>query len=169
MIVSIVRYLVALGLLVQSAPILAETIDGRVVGVSDGDTITVLDAQRQQHKIRLAGIDAPESKQAFGQTSKRHLSDLVFNRDVTLHCGKIDRYKRQVCVVIVNGQDANLAQVKAGMAWWYRAYAKEQIPEHRAQYQMAEIDAQRQRIGLWHDSDPVAPWEWRHRPTKREN
>lgn len=156
-------------LLFQAGQILADTIKGRVVGVSDGDTITVLDAQRQQHKIRLAGIDAPESKQAFGHASKKHLSDLVFNRDATLYCSKTDKYKRQVCVVMVDGQDANLAQVKAGMAWWYRAYAREQIPEHRAQYQVAEMDAQQQRIGLWRDANPVAPWDWRHRSTKREN
>jgi endonuclease YncB( thermonuclease family) len=160
------RYLVVLGFLLQAGHILAETIDGRVVGVSDGDTITVLDSTKTQHKIRLAGIDAPESKQAFGQASKKHLSDLVFNRDVTLYCSKTDKYKREVCVVMVDGQDANLAQVKAGMAWWYRAYAKEQIPEHRAQYQVAEMDAQRQRVGLWHDAEPVPPWEWRHRSTK---
>ncbi len=156
-----------MGLLLQAGQILAETIQGRVVGVSDGDTVTVLDSTKTQHKIRLAGIDAPESKQAFGQASKKHLSDLVFNRNVTLDCGKIDRYNREVCVVMVDGHDANLAQVTAGMAWWYRAYAKEQIPEHRAQYQAAEMDAQRQRIGLWRDSGPVPPWEWRK--AKREN
>lgn len=150
-----------------SGQILADTIEGRVVGVSDGDTITVLDSIKKQHKVRLQGIDAPEAKQAFGQASKRHLSNLVFNREVTAECGKTDKYKRQVCVVIVNGQDANLAQVKAGMAWWYRAYAKEQLPEHRALYQAAEIDAQRQRIGLWRDAEPMPPWVWRH--PKREN
>jgi endonuclease YncB( thermonuclease family) len=142
----------------------AYDVQGKVIDISDGDTITVLDSAKTQHKIRLAGIDAPESKQAFGQASKKHLSDMVFNCDVTLYCGKTDKYRREVCVVMVDGQDTNLAQVKAGMAWWYRAYAKEQIPEHRAQYQAAEMDAQRQRIGLWRDAEPVPPWEWRHRP-----
>ncbi len=150
-----------------SGQILADTIEGRVVGVSDGDTITVLDSTKKQHKIRLQGIDAPEAKQAFGQASKQHLSNLVFNRQVVAECGKIDRYKRQVCVVMVNGQDANLAQVRAGIAWWYRAYANEQIPEHRAQYQAAEMDARKQRIGLWRDADPVPPWKWRR--LSREN
>jgi endonuclease YncB( thermonuclease family) len=152
---------------VLSGQILADTIEGRVVGVSDGDTITVLDSTKKQHKIRLQGIDAPEAKQAFGQASKQHLSNLVFNRQVVAECGKIDRYKRQVCVVMVNGQDANLAQVRAGIAWWYRAYANEQIPEHRAQYQAAEMDARKQRIGLWRDADPVPPWKWRR--LSREN
>lgn len=158
-----IRYLVLVSLLVQAGQILADTIEGRVVGVSDGDTVTLLDSTKTQHKIRLQGIDAPEAKQAFGQASKRHLSNLVFNRQVTLTCTKTDRYQRKVCVVIVGGVDANLEQVKAGMAWWYRAYAKEQIPEHRAVYQAAEMDAQRQRIGLWRDAEPVPPWEWRHR------
>lgn len=139
----------------------SETITGHVVGVSDGDTITVLDAQRQQHKIRLAGIDAPESKQAFGQASKKHLSALVFDRDVTLDCGKTDKYRREVCVVMVDGQDANLAQVKAGMAWWYRKYQKEQTAQHRADYEAAEATARAGRIGLWQDADPMPPWEWR--------
>lgn len=136
---------------------------GRVVGVSDGDTITVLDAQRQQHKIRLAGIDAPESKQALGQASKKHLSDLLFNRDVALDCGKTDRYKREVCVVLVDGQDANLAQVKAGMAWWYRKYQNEQTAAQRASYEAAEVAARVRRVGLWQDAGAVPPWEWRHR------
>jgi endonuclease YncB( thermonuclease family) len=98
-------------------------VQGRVVGTSDGDTITVLDSTKNQHKIRLAGIDAPESKQAFGQASKKHMSALVFNRDVTLDCDKTDKYGREVCIVLVDGQDANLAQVRAGMAWWYRERA----------------------------------------------
>lgn len=162
-----VRYLVVFGLLLQAGQILADTVEGRVVGVSDGDTITVLDAQRQQHKIRLAGIDAPESKQPFGQTSKKHLSDLVFDRDVILDCGKTDKYRREVCVVMVDGQDANLAQVAAGMAWWYRKYQKEQAAAQRASYEAAEAAAKAGKVGLWQEADPVPPWEWRH--PKRAN
>ncbi len=102
----------------------AATITGRVVGVSDGDTITVLDADRTQHKIRLAGIDAPESKQAFGSRSKQNLSDLVFGKDVAVEWDKRDRYQRTLGVVLVDGHDVNLEQVRAGMAWWYRQYAR---------------------------------------------
>jgi len=156
-----------LGLLVQSGQILADTIEGRVVGVSDGDTVTVLDGAEARHKIRLAGIDAPESKQAFGQASKKFLSGLVFNRDVILDCGKTDRYKRLVCVVMADGQDANLAQVKAGMAWWYRQYQWEQTSQQRAEYEVAETTARNGRVGLWQDSHPFSPWEWRK--AKREN
>ncbi len=156
-----------MSLLLQAGQILAETILGWVVGVSDGDTITVLDSQRRQHKIRLAGIDAPESKQSFGQASKKSLSAMVFDRDVTLGCGKTDRYHREVCVVMVNGEDANLAQVEAGMAWWYRKYAGEQTLRQRADYETAEDAAKRARTGLWQDVEPLPPWEWRK--AKREN
>lgn len=142
---------------------LAASITGRVVSITDGDTITVLDAQHQQHKIRLAGIDAPESKQPFGQASKKHLSGLVFNRDVTLDCGKTDRYRRQVCVVLVDGLDANLEQLKAGMAWWYRKYQGEQTAQQRVDYEAAEGVARAAGRGLWGDKEAVAPWEWRHR------
>ena len=161
--VSMFRRVVVAGLMLQAGQILAVTIEGRVVGVSDGDTITVLDGTKTQHKIRLAGIDAPESKQAFGQASKKHLSDLVFGREITLECGKTDKYRREVCVVLVDGQDANLAQVKAGMAWWYRKYQKEQTPRQRAEYEAAEGVAKAGRVGLLGDADAVPPWEWRRR------
>lgn len=145
----------------------AATLTGRVVGIADGDTITVLDATNTQHKIRLAGIDAPEKKQPYGQASKQHLSDQVFNKDVSLDCGKTDRYKRSICVVRIFGKDANLEQVKAGMAWWYRKYQNEQTAQQRADYEAAEAVAKSARIGLWRDAEPVAPWDWRHK--KRED
>lgn len=144
-----------------------ETIAGHVVGVSDGDTITVLESRRQQVKVRLAGIDAPESRQAFGQASKKPLSDLVFDRDVSLDCGKIDRYRRRVCVVNIDGKDANLAQIAAGMAWWYRKYQSEQSVRQRIDYEAAEVTARTGTVGLWLDGHPVPPWEWRN--VKREN
>lgn len=145
----------------------AEAIVGRVVGISDGDTITVLDDTKTQHKIRLAGIDAPESRQPFGHASKLFLSGLVFDRNVTLDCGKTDRYKRLVCVVMADGHDANLAQVKAGMAWWYRQYQREQTSQQRVEYEVAEATARNGRVGLWQDANPLPPWEWRK--VKREN
>lgn len=156
-----------MGLLLQAGQILAETIQGRVVGVSDGDTVTVLDSTKTQHKIRLAGIDAPESKQAFGQASKKHLSHLVFGRDVTLDCGKIDKYLRKVCVVMIDGMDADLAQVTAGMAWWSREFKREQTEAQRASYEAAEDAARAGRIGLWQDANPVPPWVWRKAQRKK--
>ena len=141
----------------------ADTLSGLVVGVADGDSITVLDAERQQHKIRLAGIDAPEKKQPYGQKSKASLSSMVFGKRVTVEWTKRDRYQRIIGVVLVNGVDSNLEQVKAGMAWWYRQYAKEQTVPQRAAYEVAENQAQAGRVGLWVDANPVAPWEFRHR------
>lgn len=121
----------------------------------------MLDAQHQQHKIRLAGIDAPEKAQAFGRASKKHLSDLVFDRNVTLDCGKTDKYRRQICVVMIDGTDANRAQVAAGMTWRYRKYQKEQTARQRADYEAAEASAMASRVGLWQDPDPVAPSAFR--------
>ncbi len=140
----------------------AETLTGRVVGVADGDTITVLDANRQQHKIRLSGIDAPEKAQPFGDRSKQSLSALVFDKQVAVEWNKRDRYGRTVGKVLVNGVDANLAQVKAGLAWWYRDYAKEQSAADRRLYEQTELQAQAQRLGLWSDKNPTSPWDFRH-------
>jgi len=139
----------------------AETITGRVVGVADGDTITVLDARQVQHKIRLAGIDAPEKKQPFGNRSKESLSQLAFGKTVDVETIKRDRYGRQIGKVLVNGQDVNLLQVERGMAWFYRQYQREQSPNDRRLYEAAEDAAKANKRGLWQDSAPVAPWESR--------
>ena len=103
----------------------ADTLRGNVIAVSDGDTLTVLDEQHRQHKIRLAGIDAPEKAQPFGAQSKQHLSDLVFNANVTVEHHKVDRYGRTVGKVILNGLDVNIQQIEAGLAWHYTAYENE--------------------------------------------
>lgn len=141
----------------------AAELSGRVVGVHDGDTITVLDAAKTQHKIRLAGIDAPESNQAFGGRSKQNFSKWVYRRDVIGEGDKRDRYGRTVGVVLVDGHDVNLEQVRAGMAWWYRQYATEQTPDDRRSYELAENEARAARRGLWADNAPVPPWEWRRK------
>lgn len=140
----------------------AETITGRVVGVADGDTITVLDGDKVQHKIRLAGIDAPEKKQPFGNRSKESLSELAFDKTVDVETSKRDRYGRQIGKVLVNGQDVNLVQIERGMAWFYRQYQREQSPNDRRLYEAAEDAAKAGKRGLWHDADPVAQWEFRH-------
>ena len=144
----------------------AETITGLVVGVSDGDTITVLDANKVQHKIRLAGIDAPEKKQAFGNRSKESLSALAFDKTVNVETDKQDRYGRQVGKVLVNGQDVNLVQVERGMAWFYRQYQREQSPNDRRLYEAAEDAARADKRGLWRDAEPLPPWEFRHNKIK---
>ena len=137
------------------------TLLGKVVGITDGDTITLLDPERQQHKIRLAGIDAPEKGQAFGQASKASLSDLVFDRLIQCHCGKIDKYGREVCWLEIDGSDANLEQIRRGMAWHYKAYEGEQTEEMRNAYAQVEITASSSKSCWGIDKDPMPPWVWR--------
>ena len=161
----------ALALIMAFGPAGAEVLSGRVVGVSDGDTITVLDGAKVQHKIRVAGIDAPEKKQPFGQVSKENLSRLVFDKEVDIEWTKLDRYKRIVGKVLVASHncssdcsrtfDAGLSQVNAGLAWWYRKYAKEQPSADRPNYEQVEQGAQSRHQGLWGDKAPIAPWDWR--------
>jgi endonuclease YncB( thermonuclease family) len=150
-------------LLFLSLPVAAATLEGRVVGVSDGDTITVLDRESVQHRIRLSAIDAPEKAQPFGNHSKEHLSKWVYNRAVFIEWNKQDRYGRIVGKVFMDGHDAGLEQVRAGMAWWYRDYSKEQTPEDLALYEKTEQAAREGKLGLWRDAAPIPPWEWRRK------
>lgn len=156
------RFWVFLFSIIVASTAMAEVISGRVVGVADGDTITVL-ADNREHKVRLAGIDAPEKRQPYGMASKQHLSDLIYGKSVTLECGKTDRYKRRICAVMHDGQDVCLSQLKSGMAWWYRKYAGEQTYQDRVAYAAAEEEAKSARRGLWAEPNPVPPWDWRHK------
>lgn len=155
------RLLLFVASLFVVAPSVSDTLQGRVVGVSDGDTVTVLDSMNTQVKIRLLGIDAPEKKQSFGSKSKESLSNLVFNKQVTVEYSKKDKYGRTVGKIIVDGIDANLEQVKAGMAWHYKKYQNEQSAEDRVLYSIAEEQAKREARGLWVDREPTPPWDWR--------
>ena len=110
----------------------ADTLNGFVTGITDGDTLTLLDEQKQQHKIRVIGIDAPEKVQPFGAKSQANLGQMAFNKQVTADCPKRDRYGRELCKVFVDGQDIGLLQIADGMAWWFVKYAKEQSAEDRA-------------------------------------
>lgn len=157
--------LVALLLCVPGS-VLAETLEGLVVAVQDGDTLTVLDASKTQHRVRLAGIDAPEKGQPFGHRSKEGLSGMAYQRQVSVEWHKHDRYGRVIGKVLVNGHDVNLAQVATGFAWHYVDYAKEQTPADRQLYSGAEAQARELRRGLWQEPAPVAPWNYRR--AKRE-
>jgi len=149
-------------LLVLTATLAAASeLRGVVVGVTDGDTITVLDDSRKQHKVRLAGIDAPEKHQAFADRARQYLSSLALKKQATLDCYKTDQYKRQVCRVWVERKDVALAQVQAGLAWHYKRFEKEQTPSERAAYARAETDARASRSGLWQAERPLPPWEFR--------
>ena len=169
---SLVPYLVALGLLLQAGPIVADTIAGRVSAIGDGATLILVDRARGQHKIRLAAIDAPESRQAFGKESKQHLSDLVLGKEVKVEWRRRDRYGRIVgkvllqtppCATCPKTIDAGLAQLEAGLAWWDRETRREQSLADQGYYEYAEFDAKARRIGLWQDAAPLPPWEWRRR------
>jgi endonuclease YncB( thermonuclease family) len=145
----------------------AKALGGKVVSVTDGDTITLLDSANSQHKIRLAGIDAPENGMPFRNRAKRYLSDIVAGRVVEVEVGKTDRYGRRVGKVVVEGQDVNLEMIKAGLAWHYKAYEREQPKADRLVYAAAEDQARANRIGLWQDRDPIPPWLWRK--VRRQN
>ena len=155
------RILLFVATLLIAIPSVADILHGRVVGIADGDTVTVLDASNTQWKIRLMGIDAPEKKQAFGQKSKEHLSSLLFNQQVTVEYTKKDKYGRTVGKIVVDGIDANLDQVKAGMAWHYKKYQNEQTPDDRVLYAQAEEEARTVHRGLWSDAEPTPPWNFR--------
>ena len=150
-------------LLVFPIVVSADTLNGKVVKITDGDTLVVLDAGNTQHKIRLSGIDAPESNQPFGQRSKEALSALVAGQRVEVDWHKHDRYGRIVGKVIAQGKDVNLSQVRTGMAWWYRKYADEQTRVDQGIYAAAEAKARMSEVGLWEDKNPIAPWDWRKR------
>jgi len=139
----------------------AATLRGEVVGLADGDTLTVLDNEHQQHRVRLIGIDAPEKRQAFGERSRQHLSALVFRQEVVVDWKKRDRYGRILGVVHVRSVDVGQAQLRAGLAWHYKAYEREQPAAQRMLYSAEEVDARRARRGLWSDAAPTPPWEFR--------
>lgn len=165
MVIDQMRAFVLLIALAIGAAAQSTELRGRVVSVSDGDTITVVDASKKQYKIRFNGIDAPESAQDFGQASKKGLSDLVFGKDVVVTWQKVDRYGRIVGTVMVGGENANLEQLRGGLAWYYLHYASDVPPEHRAAYEKAEAEARQARRGLWSQPSPQPPWEFRRGST----
>lgn len=145
--------------LLMSISVLAQS-SGRVVGISDGDTITIL-SDRKQTKVRLAGIDAPEKGQDYSEVAKRHISGLIYNKTVTLKGDKIDRYGRLVAKVMFDGKDINLLMVQNGLAWHFSKYAREQSREDRLAYSTAEAEARNAKLNLWRYPNPVAPWDFR--------
>lgn len=134
----------------------ATEFSGRVVGISDGDTLTVQTDGGRWVRVRLAGIDAPEHDQPYGTAATRSLAALALNRTVRVRKVAEDDYGRVVGVVVAGGRDLDAEQVRRGMAWVYRQYARS-----RRLYAL-EAEAKRARRGLWADSNPIPPWDWRH-------
>ena len=133
-------------------PLFLFALSGQVVKISDGDTITILTQEKQQVKVRLYGIDAPEKKQPYGQKSKQFLSNLIAGRSVEIQEKGKDRYKRVLGIVYLDGRDINEQMVLNGYAWAYVKYSKI--------YASQELKARSQNLGLWRDK-PIPPWEWR--------
>ncbi|EFY6271501.1 thermonuclease family protein [Shigella sonnei] len=132
-------------------------IQGKVIRVLDGDTIEVLQ-DKKPVRIRLANIDAPEKKQAFGSWSTSQLKTLVAGKQVTISYSHKDRYGRIIGhVFTTNGTDASRFMVQSGAAWVYERYNTDKsLPA-------LQREAQEQKRGLWADTNPVPPWEWRHK------
>lgn len=133
----------------------ANDITGKVISIADGDTLTILTSDKKQVKIRLAHIDAPEKKQDFGEKSKQNLANLCFGKNAIAKIQSKDRYKRLIAEVFCDGENANLQQVKSGLAWHYKTYSKNKI------YANAELEAKEQNLGLWILKNPMPPWKFR--------
>ncbi|WP_338848949.1 thermonuclease family protein [Massilia sp. W12] len=137
-------------------------LQGEVVQVADGDTITLRDQERKEYRLRLAYIDAPEKAMSGGSAAKNHLQELVLNQQVQARVDDVDRYGRGVARIERGGQDINLAQLQSGHAWHYAQYAKKsQSGTEFSRYQQAQQQARKQKSGLWRESSPTPPWEWR--------
>ncbi len=155
----VMRALFLLVIVLFTAPAIAADFPARVIGISDGDTITVLKSDKTQVRIRLYGIDAPESGQDFGSRAKQETSDLAFRKQVTVRPHDIDKYGRTVAEVILpGGVSLNRELVSRGMAWWYVKYA----PTDQVLAQL-QAEAKAAKRGLWSQDNPIPPWDLRHR------
>lgn len=143
---------------VQPHKIPAKSLTGKVVAVADGDTLTVLGLGNQQHKIRLEGIDTPERKQAFGTKAKEALAEKVFGKVVTVRWDDTDRYGRTLGHVFLGSRWINFELVRDGWGWHYKQYSDDPT------LAKAEVEARKDRRGLWADSHPIPPWEFRNPP-----
>ncbi len=153
-------WLIALALIHTPAALSAE-FSGFVIGIKDGDSIAVVTQDQIKHEVRLAGIDAPEKRQPYGDAAQAHLAKLIARRLVRVIGNKRDRYGRTVAKIMLGDQDISLAQLEAGFAWHYKQYQREQSAHDVVAYALAERRAQQTNAGLWQNPDAVAPWVWR--------
>lgn len=150
------RFLIIVAVILTFGAAGAASLSGKIIVVSDGDTVHILTSEKKDIKIRLNKIDAPEHNQDFGQQSKKSLSDMIFGKTVTVQYQKKDRYGRVLGIIYLGGRDINLEQVKRGMAWVYRRYTSDPV------YIQAEGQARKNKIGLWSHPDPMNPEQFRH-------
>ena len=135
---------------------------GKVLRISDGDTLQIRDNHGQKQRVRLAFIDAPETEQAGGRDSLRQLQNLLENQKVAVQVVDVDNYKRQVAIVWLQNQDINATQIATGMAWQYVSIAKRQQTSQGYQYyHCLEQSARNSKQGLWRNAKAQAPWEYR--------
>jgi endonuclease YncB( thermonuclease family) len=152
---TITRTFLVLILIVSSHGLFAQ-LSGKVVSVADGDTFTLLTAEKKQIRIRLHGIDCPEKKQDYGEKAKQFLADLVFQKVVTVIEMDTDRYGRTIGMVTINEANVNKALLKAGLAWHYKQYDKNPA------WAKLEQEARQAKRGLWSQPNYIAPWDFRH-------
>lgn len=162
------KYYIALFLFIaainkkDNEPFKKETIIGKVVGITDGDTFKLLTKDSTLIKVRLANIDCPERKQPFSKRAKQFVSDAIFSKTVTLKVLKKDRYRRYISNVIYDDTLSLCHElIKSGLAWHYRKYSKDSL------LQALEDNARESKIGLWKDPNAIPPWEWRDLKKKK--
>ena len=139
-----------------------ETIIGRVINVKDGDSFDLLDAENKIHKIRLAHVDCPEKKQAFGRNAQIYTFNFVFGKYVTAHVESIDRYYRKISAIEVDGKELNKSIIRDGYGWHFKRYSKSEA------HATAELEARKKKRGLWIEENAKAPWEFRKRKTVKK-
>ncbi|MDM9632126.1 thermonuclease family protein [Robiginitalea aurantiaca] len=132
-----------------------DTLQGKVVGIADGDTFTLLLDNKTTVKVRLASIDCPERKQPYSAVATKFISDAIFSRQVSVVVDSKDRYGRSIGWVYYDDKCLNEELLKAGLAWHFRRYSKDE------RLQAMEDKARANKIGLWQDSKPIPPWDWR--------
>jgi len=136
--------------------LLISQIKGKVIKIKDGDTIVVLDNNNMQHTIRVADIDCPEKRQAFGKKAKWFVSDEIFGKIVFIKIKGIDRYKRTIGYVLYKNKNLSEELLKNGLAWHYKKYSKSKKLQDLENY------AKKNKRGLWLDKNPIAPWNYRY-------
>ncbi len=142
-------------ILLFASELYSRDIYGTVIAVADGDTVTVLDESKSQYKIRLSDIDAPEKNQAYGQSSKQFISELIFSKEVKVTITGQDRYSRYLGTIYLDDINVNAEMISNGFAWVYRKYS-----DNQKLIQLESI-AQKKKLGLWSDTDPIPPWDFR--------